>query len=94
VYRGRVAQYRDAYRVRFIPKRARLARMFEDCSNPKTVILDGWGHPEFVRTGTMTIGVEVKVGDRDKTDFERYVESLPLSAILLDKRGLIIDEGY
>ena len=47
VSRGPYAKYLDAFHFKFKPKGARNLRSFVEHYRPKTVIVDGWGHPEF-----------------------------------------------
>ena len=47
VSREPYAQYVDAFYFTFKPRRARKLRSFVEHYEPKTVVLDGWGHPEF-----------------------------------------------
>ena len=96
VSRARHAQYEDAYHVKFKPKKVRYLRQFVDYRG-HTVIVDGWGHPEFnpvMRLGTgntttasVTIGAE---GNLKELELEGYLASLPISRILLDTRGVTI----
>jgi len=47
VLRGPYAQYLNAFHFQFKPKGARKLRSFVEQYKPNTVIVDGWGHPEF-----------------------------------------------
>jgi hypothetical protein len=47
VLRGPYAQYVNAFHFQFKPKGARKRRSFVEHYEPNTVIVDGWGHPEF-----------------------------------------------
>ena len=47
VWRAPYAQYRDAFHFQLKPKGARNLRGFVEHYMPRTVIVDGWGHPEF-----------------------------------------------
>jgi hypothetical protein len=96
VSRAGHAQYEDAYHVKFKPKKARYPRQFVDYRG-HTVIVDGWGHPEFdpvmlpctgnTTTASVTIGASSNLNE---LKLEEYVASLPISRILLDTRGVTI----
>jgi hypothetical protein len=47
VSRGPYAQYDDAFHFKYKPKGARKMRSFVEFYRPDTVIIEGWGHPEF-----------------------------------------------
>jgi hypothetical protein len=84
------AQYQNAYHIQFKPKRARTLRKYVEHSRPRTVIVEGWGHPEFESiTASLMRGASKDAGE---VRLAQYLESLPLSQILLDTRGVIIDE--
>jgi hypothetical protein len=93
------AQYTNAYHLEFVPKRARLKRRCKLSSSPQIVVLDGWNHPEFgllksVQDGEVpfvTIGLGAKPSPGE-IQLGKYLEKLPESTILLDTRGVIIDE--
>jgi hypothetical protein len=95
---GRHAQYTNAYLVYFVPKRARLKRRCPVSSSPQIVVLDGWNHPEFGILGSLrangTASVTIGPGAEwfGEERLAEYLKGLPPSTILLDTRGLIIDE--
>jgi hypothetical protein len=91
------AQFKDAYHVQFKPKRARRLRKFIDhCGH--TVIVDGWGRPNFdplmnlisgeARTASLTFAAKNSWEER----LQNYLAGLPSSSILLDTRGVVIEE--
>ena len=93
---GPYAQYVNAYYVECVPKRKRRKRRCSVSPNPQIVILDGWNHPEFgilrsLRTnGTVTIdsGAEWP----GEVMLAEYLRELRANAILLDTRGVVVDE--
>jgi hypothetical protein len=97
VSRARDAQHKDAYHVRSKPKRARRLRSFID-HDGDTVIVDGWGHPNFnplmglVSSGTSTASLTIGANNSYEDRFQHYLANLPSSSILLDTRGVIIEE--
>jgi hypothetical protein len=98
VSRARHAQYEHAYHVKFKPKKARYPRKFVDYRG-RTVIVDGWGHPEFDPLRLLGKGeattVTVSTGsasDPHKLKLAGYLASLPISQILLDTRGVVVEE--
>jgi len=88
VSRARHAQYEHAYHVKFKPKKARYPRKFVDYRG-HTVIVDGWGHPEFdplallrkVEATTVTVATD-SASDPHKLKLAGYLASLPISQIL------------
>lgn len=102
VFRAPYAQYADAFHVEFKPRGKRLERQFVDYDG-STIIVLGWKHPH-VRprillpadeptlapdSNTMT----VRSGGENQMDdiVDAYFRSLPLSDILLDLRGHVIN---
>ncbi len=95
---GPYAQYTNAYQLQFLPKRARLKRRCRVSSSPEIVVLDGWNHPEFgilrslYANGTASVTIGSGAKPSGEVRLAAYLKELPASTILLDTRGVIIDE--
>lgn len=93
------AQYCDAVRIDFLPKRKRLRRRIIEGFKPKIVILEGWGHPDpapmYEKFDSKVTGVEMfvtrKSGDPSiETDFTTFLKNYidrSKSVVIIDYRG-------
>ena len=95
------AQYEDAYQVRYLPRGGRKEKEFHESGDMNLVILLGWGHPSFVQnfkpadnmnsTSEEFRWMKNVPLDEQEQDFEanfnRYLQELRLTYVLLDLRG-------
>jgi hypothetical protein len=105
VFRWPYAQYADAFRIHFKPRRKRLLRECVDYHG-STVIVAGWNHPD-TRPKIIQLNRDeptlapsansVTIGGPPETNMDvivdRYIRSLPPSDIILDLRGQVVSTG-
>jgi hypothetical protein len=94
---GEYAQYSNAVRIEFTPKRAKRAREMWQTSHPSVVIAEGWGLPSLddAFTPEQDAGNGVRVSRSRHSgfspawgeEFSRYAETHLKGKILLDLRG-------
>ena len=86
----RYAQYENAVRFVFVPRRKRKRRRLWECYKPTTVVLAGWGHPEI--QSPFDEGGLSRYGSRDagwNSEFDRFLEQYQANiavTILIDLR--------
>jgi hypothetical protein len=96
------AQFRNAVRVTFLPKRKRLKRQITECYRPRIVVLEGWGHPDppgiFKRKDVTNPGItlyetrHISCAEAWDAEFDLFLQSYlntGSAKVMIDYRGFI-----